>query len=244
MKRKILLLLLIISSTLWLNGCIYSNQKLYIEYESQPAYGYTPQIIYNVKIVPTKVVKNKAYWDKDNIVLNVKYGWTPILYIYDENNISDDNDFENYELVTFATYIVYGSYLDYDAYDSWENLFYDLKDYRDPIDGVLVEEIPKDVFLSEDYEVFFGRQYLFKKDEPAIFNENNKAKPFKIDSSIIKALQDNNYTSFKFICAPVYQNTITGEYRLDFKRKFNGFKIDVEFIDDQYVTLKLIEQKD
>ena len=188
----------------------------------------TGTIVYEVYSEPTKIIDEFSYWDKDNIVLNIKLGWDESR----KNSLYPDSySFRGYhELVTFAMYI------------SWDPLcggFFEYSDYKNPDDKMYIGEIDKDIFLSDVYRAEPGESRLFYKKK-ANFDEDNKGFDFKITSEIIDITLSgmyNNHGQFKLNLVPVFYDPDTRKYKVTFFGSRDGINVSIssEFIED-YLT--------
>ncbi len=177
-------------------------------------------IIYEIYSNPSIIIENRAYWKKDDIVLNIKYGWN-------EERVQplfSDLDGRNYKVVCFAIYL----YLDRKAGIEL------CDDYKNFNKGILIGEIEKEVFLSDYYKAKLGKDNFFYADKPTFSPENEGIK-LKLTPEYIKFIEestDNNAKEFHFSFVNVYYNFNDNTYALDFFGKNDGIYIIYFYSED------------
>ena len=226
-KRNLMFSIIILIFLLFTTGCKsrYVHDQGIHCWTSGVRAGRSDTIVYEVYSEPFKIIDKRSYWNKENVVLNIKFGWDEKRKYKLSPNLND-------ELVTFAMYI------------SWDTLCrgaFEYSDYKNPDDKMYIGEIDKDIFLSDVYRAEPGESRLFYKKK-ANFDEDNKGFDFKITSEIIDITLSgmyNNHDCFMFNLAPVYYKSDTNKYIVDFFLRFDGVNICLsdEDVEDQLIHL-------
>lgn len=202
-----------------LSGC-ERVKKDGLHYYTRPHTNYQiAHIIYEIYGNPTKVIDG-YYFKKDDIVLTIKYGWNEEKI----ESLLNFHDKKQYELICFASYI----YLDR---QSLNNICDDYKNFEK---GILIEEIEKEVFLSDYYKANFGKGNFFKSTPP-IFSEENEGLKLKLTPEYIKWIEESTerYSKiFYFAVAIIYYDLINNVYLLDFGDDYDGIKIKYQYDED------------
>lgn len=208
--RKIIIILLLIISVVGLSGCTKKDSTKIHSWTSGSISYQLAEIIYEIYAEPIEV-DNGCYFEKDDIVLNIKYGWN-------EDKIENpflDYERNNYKLICFATYF----------YLQQANRMVD--DYKNIEDGILIEEIEKDVFLSDYYRAKLGKSCFLYTEKPTFSKENEGIK-LKLTSKYIEWIENSTNKSskeFKFAVFAVYYNYNTNKYELYDGDRFDGIEI-------------------
>ena len=218
--KKILVSLFLLVFGLCLVGCkIEENTELHFYTRPHTTYQ-KADIIYEIYGDPTKII-NGFYFEKNDIVLNIKYGWNEERIELLLNNV----DNKQYELICFASYI----YLERKP----SNPLCD--DYKNFENSILIEEIDKEVFLSDYYKANFGESNFFKSDPP-MFSEENEGIKLKLTPEYIKWIEESteHYTKrFYFAVVPIYYDSINNNYYLDFGGKYDGIEIKYQYDEEK-----------
>lgn len=74
-------------------------------------------IIYEISIDTTNMIEG-GYWEKDDIEINIKYGWNEEMLYY-----IIDYETEDTKLICFASYIYLEKIYECDDYKNLENVF-------------------------------------------------------------------------------------------------------------------------
>lgn len=220
--KKILVSMFLLVFGLCLVGCereenteLHYYTKAHVNYQNS-------EIIYELYGDPLKIIDG-FYFEKDDIVLNIKYGWNEEKIDYSFTNVENDN----YKLICFASYI----YLELERHFSHETC----NDYKNLDNCILIDEISKEDFLSDYYRVNLGKS-TFLKTDPPIFSKENKGIKLELTPEYIKWLEestDNYSKTFCFSVVPVYYDSINNQYELDFGAKYDGIEIKYHYDEEK-----------
>ena len=218
--KKVFLVFICLMFIMCLVGCKI-EEKTELHFYTRPHTNYQKaDIIYEMYGDPTKII-NGFYFEKNDIVLNIKYGWNEERIELLLNNV----DNKQYELICFASYI----YLERKP----SNPLCD--DYKNFENSILIEEIDKEVFLSDYYKANFGESNFFKS-EPPIFSEENEGIKLQLTPEYIKWIEESteHYTKrFYFAVVPIYYDSINNNYYLDFGSKYDGIEIKYQYDEEK-----------
>lgn len=219
--KKIVLVFITLIFILYLTGCKI-KEKTELHSYTKPNISYQiADILYEIYGDPTKII-NGFYYEKDDIVLNIKYGWNEATIEYFLNSIYNSNQ---YELICFATYI----YLERQP----SNTFCD--DYKNFEKSILIEEIDKDVFLSDYYKANFGERQFFNS-KPPIFSKENEGIKLKLTPEYIKWIEESRKWDrkiFYFAVVPICYDSINNKYKLFFGAKYDGIEIEYQYDEEK-----------
>ena len=218
--KKVLLIFICILLSISLSGCKEDSNRL--QFWTQLGDGNPgADIIYYLDSEPTKIIKGEKYWDRENAILNIKFGWNSWHGINFERN--------DCILVTFGIYLLY----DDSTHDSH---IYD--DYYSHEDGFLIGKIEKEEFITEKYKATLGERIIFSFRRPT-FNIENEGFELKINSELIEKINKENRESidFKFIVAPVYLLPETGKYEVFYSGRHDGIGISISIIDENMIKI-------
>lgn len=182
------------------------------------------EIIYEIYSEPRKIIDGYRYWKKDDIVLNIKYGWNEEKIEYTFTHYENDN----YKLICFASYI----YVEIGHQNIGNSVCDDYKNFEN---SIFIEEIEKEVFLSDYYKANIGKKSFFYTKKPTFSNENEGIK-LKLTSDYIEWIEESTFNynkEFHFSVVPVYYNLTTNKYNLDFGGKYDGIKITYNYDEDK-----------
>ncbi len=209
--KKIIAICLLFVISISLIGCHKKDPTKFHDWTTGNISYQSADIIYEIQSTPKEIINGFPYWEKDNIVLNIKYGWNA------GKGISFEEIFEHpeLELVCFASYI----YWDYEHTKI-------CNDYKKLENAILIEEIEKEIFMLDYYKANLGKGNIFYVSEPKFSTENPGLKieliPEYID--LIEKIT-NGYKDFRFAVAPIYYNSTNNEYVVDFAGEYDGFRI-------------------
>ena len=187
-------------------------------------------IIYELYGDTTKIIDG-FYFEKDDIVLNIKYGWNEEKIEYSFANVEIDN----YKLICFVSYICLERYRSYNPCD----------DYKNFDKSILIEEIDKEVFLSDYYKANFGKSNFFKS-EPPIFSEENEGIKLKLTPEYLNWIVESteNYSKkFYFAVVPIYYDSINNKYLLYFGSKYDGIEIEYHYDEEKNRAPDLVRDR-
>ena len=218
--KKVFLVFLSLMFIMCLVGC-EKEEKTKLHFYTRPHTNYQiAGIIYEIYGDPTKIIDG-FYFEKNDIVLNIKYGWNESRIEYFLNSVDD----KQYELICFASYI----YLERQP----ENSICD--DYKNFEKSILIEEKDKEVFLSDYYKANFGESNFFNSSPP-IFSEENEGIKLKLTAEYIKWIEEQieHYSKrFYFAVVPIYYDSINKKYFLDFGSKYDGIEIEYTYDEEK-----------
>ena len=219
--KKVLLIFICILLSISLSGCKEDSNRLQFWTSMGIDVGPSCDIIYELDSEPTKIIKGEKYWDRENAILNIKFGW----------NSWHGNNFERNEciLVTFGIYLLY---------DESANDFHIYDDYYSHEDGFLIGKIEKEEFITEKYSATLGERIIFSCRRPT-FNIENEGFELKINSELIEKINKENRESidFKFIVVPVYLVPETGKYKVSYGGMYDGIRISVYIKDENMIKI-------
>ena len=162
-----------------------------------------------------------AYFEKNDIMLNIKYGWNEARI----ESLLNSVDNKQYELICFASYI----YLERQPSNSI------CDDYKNFEKSILIEEIDKEVFLSDYYKANLGESNFFNS-KPPIFSKENEGIKLKLTPEYINWIEESteNYSKkFYFAVVPIYYDSINNKYLLDFGSKYDGIEIKYHYDEEK-----------
>lgn len=218
--KKILDSMFLLVFCLCLVGC-EREEKTELHFYTKPNVNYQiAHIIYEMYGESSKIIDG-FYFEKNDIVLNIKYGWNEEKIDYSFTNVENDN----YKLIGFASYI----YLERQPVNSI------CDDYKNFEKSILIEEIDKDIFLSDYYKANFGESNFFKSSPP-IFSEENEGIKLQFTPEYIKWIEESteHYTKrFYFAVVPIYYDSINNNYFLDFGGKYDGIEIKYQYDEEK-----------
>ena len=149
--KKILVCMFLLVFGLCLVGC-EREKKTELHFYSREHVTYQiGAILYEIYGDPEKIIDG-FYFEKNDIVLNIKYGWNEEKIEW----IIPSVDSKQYELICFAIYI----YLEQDPLNTI------CDDYKNCENSIFIEEIDKEVFLSDYYKANFGKGNFFNPALP------------------------------------------------------------------------------
>ena len=214
--KKVFLVFMSVIFIMCLVGCKI-EEKTELHFYTKPHVNYhSAEIIYELYGDPTKIIDG-FYFEKDDIVLNIKYGWNEEKIEYSFANVEIDN----YKLICFVSYICLERYRGYNPCD----------DYKNFDKSILIEEIDKEVFLSDYYKANFGKSNFFKS-EPPIFSEENEGIKLKLTPEYLNWIEESteNYSkTFYFAVVPIYYDSINNKYLLYFGSNYDGIEIEYHY---------------
>ncbi len=218
--KKVFLVFMSVIFIMCLVGCKI-EEKTELHFYTKPHVNYqSAEIIYELYGDPTKIIDG-FYFEKDDIVLNIKYGWNEEKIEYSFANVEIDN----YKLICFVSYICLERYRRYNPCD----------DYKNFDKSILIEEIDKEVFLSDYYKANFGKSNFFKS-EPPIFSEENEGIKLKLTPEYLNWIEESteNYSKkFYFAVVPIYYDSINNKYLLYFGSKYDGIEIEYHYDEEK-----------
>ena len=154
-------------------------------------------------------------------ILNIKYGWNEERIEFLLNCVDDKEN----ELICFASYL----YLERPPLNPR------CDDYKNFENSIFIEEIDKEVFLSDYYKATFGESHFFKPD-PLMFSEENEGIKLQLTPEYIKWIEEStehNLKRFYFAVVPVYYDSINNNYYLDFGAKYDGIEIKYQYDEEK-----------
>lgn len=203
-----------------LAGCKI-EEKTELHFYTRPNTNYQmAYIIYEIYGEPTKII-NGFYFEKNDIVLNIKYGWNEAKI---ESLLNGANN-KQYELICFGSYI----YLERQPSNSI------CDDYKNFEKSILIEEIDKEVFLSDYYKANLGKSNFFNF-KPPIFSKENEGIKLKLTPEYINWLEESteNYSKvFYFAVVPIYYDSTNNKYLLSFGSKYDGIEIEYHYDEEK-----------
>lgn len=218
--KRVFLVLMSLMFIICLAGCKI-EEKTELHFYTTPNVSYQiAHIIYEIQGDPTKIIDG-FYFEKNDVVLNIKYGWNESRIEFFLNSVDD----KQYELICFASYI----YLERQPV----NCICD--DYKNFEKSIFIEEIDKDIFLSDYYKANFGESNFFKSSPP-IFAEENEGIKLQFTPEYIKWIEESteHYTKrFYFSVVPIYYDSINNYYYLDFGGKYDGIEIEYQYDEEK-----------
>ena len=218
--KKILVSMFLLVFGLCLVGCKI-EEKTELHFYTRPHTNYQiAGIIYEIQGDPTKIIDG-FYFEKNDVVLNIKYGWNESRIEFFLNSVDD----KQYELICFASYI----YLERQPVNSI------CDDYKNFEKSIFIEEIDKDIFLSDYYKANFGESNFFKSSPP-MFSEENDGIKLQFTPEYIKWIEESteHYTKrFYFAVVPIYYDSINNNYFLDFGSKYDGIEIEYNYDEEK-----------
>ena len=218
--KKILGAFMFLIFIMCLIGC-KRNEKTELHFYTRPHTNYQiAGIIYEIYGDPTKII-NGFYFEKNDIVLNIKYGWNEARIDFLLNSVDD----KQYELICFASYI----YLERQP----SNPLCD--DYKNFEKSILIEEIDKEVFLSDYYKANYGKGNFFNPTLP-IFSKENEGIKLKLTPEYINWIEESteHYSkTFYFAVVPIYYDSVNNNYLLDFGAKYDGIEIEYHYDEEK-----------
>ena len=218
--KKVLVSIFLLVFGLCLVGCKI-EEKTELHFYTRPNVNYQiAGIIYEIQGDSTKIIDG-FYFEKNDVVLNVKYGWNESKIEYFLNNVDD----KQYELICFASYI----YLERQPVNSI------CADYKNFEKSIFIEEIDKEIFLSDYYKANFGESNFFKSSPP-MFSEENEGFKLQLTPEYINWIEESteHHTKrFYFAVVPIYYDSINNNYFLDFGSKYDGIEIEYQFDEEK-----------
>lgn len=127
---------------------------------------------------------------KNDIVLNIKYGWNEARI----ESLLNSVDNKQYELICFASYI----YLERQPSNSI------CDDYKNFEKSILIEEIDKEVFLSDYYKANLGESNFFNS-KPPIFSKENEGIKLKLTPEYINWIEESTENYSKNFILQLFQ---------------------------------------
>ena len=203
-----------------LAGCKI-KEKTELHFYTRPNTNYQmAYIIYEIYGEPTKIIDG-FYFEKNDIVLNIKYGWNEAKI---ESLLNGANN-KQYELICFGSYI----YLERQPSNSI------CDDYKNFEKSILIEEIDKEVFLSDYYKANLGKSNFFNS-KPPIFSKENEGSKLKLTPEYINWIEKSteNYSKkFYFAVVPIYYDSTNNKYLLSFGSKYDGIEIEYHYDEEK-----------
>lgn len=218
--KKVFLVFIGLMFIMCLVGCkIEEKTELHFYTRSHTNYQIAG-IVYEMYGEPTKIIDG-FYFEKNDIVLNIKYGWNEERIEFLLNCVDDKEN----ELICFASYL----YLERPPLNPR------CDDYKNFENSIFIEEIDKEVFLSDYYKATFGESHFFKPD-PLMFSEENEGIKLQLTPEYIKWIEEStehNLKRFYFAVVPVYYDSINNNYYLDFGAKYDGIEIKYQYDEEK-----------
>lgn len=172
-----------------LAGC-EREEKTELHFYTKPNVNYQmAYIIYEIYGDPTKIIDG-FYFEKNDIVLNIKYGWNEARI----ESLLNSVDNKQYELICFASYI----YLERQPSNSI------CDDYKNFEKSILIEEIDKEVFLSDYYKANLGESNFFNS-KPPIFSKENEGIKLKLTPEYINWIEESTENYSKNFILQLFQ---------------------------------------
>lgn len=101
--------------------------------------------------------------------------------------------------------------------------------------SILIEEIDKEVFLSDYYKANLGKSNFFNS-KPPIFSKENEGIKLKLTPEYINWIEKSteNYSKkFYFAVVPIYYDSTNNKYLLSFGSKYDGIEIEYHYDEEK-----------